>query len=142
MTSEAEVITEAIALLSARGSFTPAHYQVWQDDDEDDDARDVPGEGVVRMCAIGGVEQAIWRLTGKDVSADRNAVARRASTNRRTLYANVMRRPNRKARELYPDGINGDSVYTVEHVTFVEGSRSTVRRRTLRVFDAALKELS
>lgn len=106
-----------------------------------------PGEDVGACCAIGGVEQAIWKLTGEDVSSFRSRIAQairprrlRSDDSRVKLYAGVMARLNAKARKMYPV-LEGDEIDNIEHITFHASDR-TSRLRVLNVMDAVLEDLS
>ena len=130
--TEADVVREAIEVVGK--GFTSMNY--FQNSSS-------PGPEVGATCAIGGVEQAIWRLTGKDVSGERYWSAKPAIPKRRTLYARVMKQLNAKACELYGHlkQVDGDPIETVEDVTFTSGTETLLKRRVLRVFRSVLAEL-
>lgn len=137
------VVRTAVEQLSKRGGYTADTYF------STTSARYLsrPGDSVGVTCAIGGVEQAIWKLTGENVGAHvRFRLAQTAvpelegdETPRQRLYAGVMRKLNAKARDLFPV-LEGELIDTVEEVTFA-GSHRTSRRRTLQVFNAVLADL-
>jgi hypothetical protein len=144
--TQADVVRAAIQQLSKRGGYTPDSYFAGKSSGDCHPA--VPGADVGATCAIGGVEQAIWRLTGESVVASffdpvRERLAQSSKplldgteTPRQRMYASVMAKLNRKARKLFPEL----GVYTVEGVTFV-GPKPTSRRHTLQVFEAVLADL-
>jgi hypothetical protein len=138
--TQADVIRAAIAQFKKRGGYTPNGYLV--------DGRGLetgPGDHVRACCAIGGVEQAIWKLTGENVIGLRLQVGQQdvpPPVYRRTLYGGVMRKLNAKARKLYPTLPGMDrKIETVEDVTFC-GTKQTSKKRMLRVFEEVLADLS
>lgn len=142
--TQADVVRAAIHQLSKRGGYTADYYFQPKagTGDADDFGPKVPGEHVGATCAIGGVEQAIWQLTGEVVDPSpwgdiRERLAQQAEpeligseTPRQKLYAGV---------KLDDDG-DVNEIRTVEQVTFA-GSRTVSRKRTLQVFDAVLTDL-
>lgn len=147
--TQADVVRGAVQQLSKRGGYTADSYFAAKPGRET--SCDGPGDHVGATCAIGGVEQAIWRLTGESVDPSlyhdiRDRLARRqeplfygGETPRQKLYAAVMRKLNAKARKLFPE-LGGERILTVEEVTFA-GSHATSRKRTLQVFNAVLADL-
>lgn len=147
--TQADVVRGAVQQLSKRGGYTADHYFA----SKVGDGYDVegPGDHVGATCAIGGVEQAIWKLTGESVDTSlygeiRERLARQeepvltgSETPRQKVYAAVMRKLNAKARKLFPE-LDGEQIATVEEVTF-QGSRTVSRKRTLQVFNAVLADL-
>jgi len=141
--TQRQVVEAALAQLRKRGGYTSAQYFQRRGSSA---GLSHPGPEVAACCAIGGVEQAIWQLTGEDVSDWRSRFAHRVLRgrvqrgSRQALYAGVMQRLNRKARQLYPE-IDGVSIDTVEEVTFY-GTDRTSRARVVNVFEAVLEDLS
>ncbi len=137
--TEADVIREAISRFkSSGGGFTRDAYFNPRSSNA---VSYKPGKNVGSTCAIGGIEQAIWKLTGEDVSEDRYESAKVAVPKWQTLYARIMRRLNAKAREMFPTlKHDGEEILTVEELTFVDGER-LARKRMLEVFSAALTDL-
>ncbi len=127
--TEIKVLDAAIEQISKRGGYTASGYQRTKAGVN----LDRPGPQAYACCAIGGVEQAIWKITGEDIVSRFGRWVKPASW-RRDLYANVVRRLNRKAKELY-------GCDDIEDVTFQAGERVT-RRRVLAVYQAVRDELS
>lgn len=108
-----------------------------------------PGDAVVMTCAIGGVEQALWKITGTHLAdAARSFLAydgvvwsAPASVPKDEIhvtYWNVMNRLNRIAREMF-DGSDGtEECCNVEDVTCRDDD---AQADTLRVFARAAEEL-
>lgn len=100
-----------------------------------------PSPKVGATCAIGGVEQAIWRLTSHNVRPERHSAAHyeTAASGRHSsvLYAGVMRRLNAIARKhpAYKAAYGSDSAddCAIESLTFV-----APKRVVLNVFKKAL----
>lgn len=146
--TQADVVRTAIQQLSKTGGYTPETYFAPKPGGAHDGR---PGAHVGATCAIGGVEQAIWQLTGEVVHDDpmagvRERLAQRpepalsgSETPRQKLYAGVMRKLNRKARALFPD-LDEGMISTVEEVTYV-GDEDESLGRTLQVFNAVLADL-
>lgn len=143
--TESAVLEEAISLFDRRGGFTPDVYF-----STPEFAPEGPGPLVKSACAIGGVEQAIWKLTGETIPKTvRQTLAYRRSetgklrTKRDTyvIYARVMGRLNRISRERFSEKTGYGEVEDVEDVTQV-GSRATAKKNTLGVFRTALSEIS
>lgn len=143
--TEVDVIKAAIEQVRRRDGFTDSSY--FRDTDgEMMTLSDVNGRQVGATCAVGGVEHALYKLTGEIVSARRHKVAGvpvpkiKGRTDAERLYVCVMARANRIAREMFPVNTDsGDPNRTVEEVTFY-GSQEASRRRVAKVFRAALEE--
>lgn len=99
---ELEVIRLATSLIKRQGGFTADTYFA----SELRGCQDEPGPDVIATCAIGGVEQAIWMLTGEFVTARRRPLAYLESETEvladsldetHLVYARVMARLNRVA---------------------------------------------
>lgn len=133
--TELQVIDAAIEQFEKRGGFTTSHYQQNKKGYESD----YPGEHVVSCCAVGGVEQAIWQLTGKDPTREHGRMVQPPSY-RRSIYARVIRKLNRKAVALYPV-LDGSHMMDVEDITF-HGSKTVAKKRVLRVFRAVREDLA
>src|SRR5687767_1206341 len=86
------IATEALVIEAAieqiRKGFTPDAYF--------SPSPQRPGEHIQQTCAVGGVEQGLWQVTGKVVTGHE------ARPTGNTIYARVMSRLNRIAVELYP----------------------------------------
>lgn len=138
--NEAGVLREAIALFNTRGGFTPDAYF----DGPFYSGSGRPSQNVASVCAIGGVEQAIWKLCDEDVTDQRKFLAYTRSEEEvdgrlsavHVLYGRVMGRLNRIARERYSRrGVN-----YIETVT-TDWSRPTAKKNMLSVFEQALEEV-
>ncbi len=127
--TEIKVLDAAIEQISKRGGYTAGGYQRTRDGYN----LDRPGAETYACCAIGGIEQAIWQITGEDV-VGRFGRWIRPQSSRRDLYANIVRRLNRKAQELY-------GCADVEDVTFGAQERTT-RPKVLNVMQAVRDELA
>lgn len=126
--TEVDVLEAAVTQLEKEDGYTSSHYFLhtngWRDLQE-------PGPNVGAVCAIGGVEQAIWRLTRQVVTKDRSVAAygegpaskRHASM----LYARVMDRLNAiaKKRGYRYSGFHAGGV-PIENLTFVASKRVVV----------------
>lgn len=138
--TQADVVRQAIKQLRKKDGFVTDRF-LQSKDGADHVQR--PGDHVGATCAIGGVEQAIWKLTGKDVTADRDLVRVGGALNksvRNALYRGVITKLNAKARKLYPlDGLNGP-IETLEELTF-EDELPVAKRRVLKVYRAVLADL-
>jgi hypothetical protein len=164
MTTEAQVLEETIKILE-KGFTSKAYFKYeggsWSTavkEHQLSDGTRTPGPEVVSTCAIGGVEQGIWKLTGKVVTGSRKQAAYQPESTHykdetRVLYAKVMKRVNRISKQLFDkqfihDGF-GDRrskgkpfrVDNVERVTFTPGSERAKKQRTLKVFRTALEEV-
>lgn len=146
--TEAAVLDEAITFFERRGGFNENYYFLGKGKNY---YVSEPGEKVVAACAIGGIEQAIWKITGDNVKhdrdtfkglADENAKTRRLSETQR-VYARVMGRLNRLAREKYGSIVDGAVGYDcfIEDLTAATNSHDLNRQRTLDVFRTARAEL-
>lgn len=128
--TEATVLEAAIEQLSKKDGYDPGNYFSVLDADGDVVQLQNPGPNVGATCAIGGVEQAIWRLTQQNLTPERYDAAYRetAASKRRTsqLYARVMRRLNdvaRKNRALKEDFDGDIPGCPIEQLTFVASKR-------------------
>ena len=147
--TERDIIEAALEQFRKRGGFTPyAYFETRNGEVIDlDYLTDLKGgQRVVSACAIGGVEHALFGLTGRAV--DWNERGRdglglaydgpiRTRQKPLQLYAKTMRLLNRVAREMFPN-----EVFNVEEVTTLRDDRQIDRRNTIRVFEKALEEAS
>lgn len=129
LTTEAQVIEAAIE--QVKKGFDAGAYLVGREGYSVEFA----GPDVVATCAIGGVEQALWKETGKVLGPNKRMKFRTNST-----YGRIMRRLNRIAREKYPTDPEGTTVLNLEDITFW-GSELAAKRRTLKVMRLALDEI-
>lgn len=141
---EVEVLEAALAELSRpRGYTAAAYHQDWRGDNVRDPKPGYRLRSVgdlatsSRHCAVGGVEHAVWKITGEDVR-DAREQAKLGRTRRRArpylLYARVMRRLNRHARDVPPHRENPP------YGTVEELSVARPKRYVLGVFERALAE--
>lgn len=145
--TQADVVREAIKQLRKKDGFVTDFFLKPKDPRLLYHHAQRPGDHVGATCAIGGVEQAIWKLTGKDVTADRVLAQATVPSKsvRNALYRGVITKLNAKTRNLYPlieDDEDGEmvSVDTLERLTF-RGSTPVAKRRVLKVFRAVLADL-
>ena len=131
--TEVDVLEAAVEQLSQRRGYTADYYFVTPEGL----SREFPGDDVGACCAIGGVEQAIWKLTGRVVTDNRGIAygdrPDRLSTNR--LYWRVMRRLDDVARRKHPKLLAGRNGCAIEQLTFAAGKPTVVR-----AFRTALEE--
>lgn len=133
--TEADVLEAAVEQLEKDDGYTSDNYfrGSWQ-------GLTRPGPNVVATCAIGGVEQAIWRLTKQIVTPERSwaALYEVPASKRHTsvLYADVMRRLNAiaKKRGYRYSGFEVAGC-PIENLTFVASKRVVVN-----AFKKALEE--
>lgn len=92
-----DVLDVAIDELFVKGNFTAEGYHLFYSEPEDGCYKmsTFSLELATMHCAIGGVEHAIWKLTGRDVQENRGGEAYVGGMSaidgpRRTLYARVM----------------------------------------------------
>jgi hypothetical protein len=148
--TEADVIGAAIEQLSKKDGYDSGNYFSLLSKSELDEAEglvtvytfETPGPDVGATCAIGGVEQAIWRLTGQVVTNERyDAAYHETAASKRhvsQLYAKVMRRLNSIARAEIKQ-LDLEEVPTeacaIEELTFIAS-----KRVVLNVFKKALAQ--
>jgi len=129
----ADVLEAAIGQLSKPDGYTPDTYFARRG--TECFSLETPGPDVGATCAIGGVEQAIWILTGQIVTEERGEAAfnNRAASKRTTsrLYAEVMSELNAVARQhraLKAARVDPDSpwVCAIEQLTFSAGKRAVL----------------
>lgn len=121
------VIDEAIEQISKPDGFVTDRYLTTSDGFDSNYFPQVPGPKVVATCAVGGIEQAVWKLTGKAPAVHQFA---HQPASRRSLFGRVLTRVNRKATKLFPDAED------IESVTFLAGDDEDARQRVLQVFEA------
>lgn len=141
--TQAAVLRGAIEQIESRGGFTSSMYFKHRGGSW---AEPRPGPNVGATCAVGGIEQAIWKLSGEHVDNFRGISPSLAKRQARThpalpIYAAVMSRVDRLARKLYPEGPDGTTVRTLEEITFRWSDRYA-RPRVVAVLRAALAEVS
>lgn len=154
--TEADVIDAAIKQFEKPGGFTHEFYFRGKGLSVTT-GHGGPSERVTATCAIGGVEQAVWQMTGRVVDEtsreliavrDNGIPAEHGRPRHLVIYQKVMNRVNRIARDLYPEDPTGDSTGNVEDITLWDDGDTdeTVRRRArtrvLRVFRAARAEVT
>lgn len=133
--TQADVLRAALAHFKSRkGGFTRDAY--FSNDEE------APGQHAGATCAIGGVEQAIWKLTGQTISEEhRESLGQEqgypSKEDRFSLYGGVMRKLNAEARKRFPVDEDGDEIRTLEEVTMM-GTPKVAKKRTLEVFETVL----
>lgn len=140
----ADVIGAALEQIRTEEGYTDGFYFL---DEKRERTLDEPGANVGATCAIGGVEQALWRLTGQVVTGERERAAYpenrqygrlfspRSTVSR--LYFEAMAILNRVAlrtRRAW-EFDSGEGVCPIEQLTFL-ADRPTV----VRAFRRALKE--
>jgi hypothetical protein len=156
---ENRVLADAIRWFEEEKShYTPDMYLKGSNDDV------TPGRDVVAACAIGGIEQALWRLTGEKVSNERELAyagtdrhsGRRPESEVFGAYWGVMFRLNAETRrrakagvydefyESYEDTPNQVHAYAVAEIQDVEdvtqiGGEERSRELMLDVFRATLQ---
>ena len=134
--TEVDVLTAALEQLEKPGGYDDSTYFRTRDGYTTQYA----GDSVGATCAIGGVEQAIWRLTGKVIGnrqrrlgAYREQAADRSHVTR--LYAKVMKRLNAVARATPAATQFDDGGCAIEQLTFLRAKRSV-----LKAFRVALEQ--
>lgn len=136
----ADVLKAAIEELFVRGNYTASHYHRYADHDYDA-PREEPEAWAVH-CAIGGVEHAIWRLTGTNVAPERGLDAHAGKwgdlEDRHTLYAETMRVLNKAAAALAVER-QVERVDDVEDLTFLDDEKGETLVRP--AFERALAEV-
>lgn len=160
--SERAVLEQAIKEIES--GFTPDFFMLIENDDdgEIEDQEATPGldnNEVIAVCAIGGVEQALWRLTGEAIPNNlRRERAYRLSpdeddpefdteltSDTQRVYTRVMLRLNVAAVEWARERFDADdpsaSVRNVEEVTNLD-DHDISRGYTLEVFSRALADAS
>lgn len=135
--SEVEVLEETLKWFRARSHFTQDMY-IELKPDAPDAAEGEAGPYVGATCAIGGVEHAIWRLTGKQVYGARGAVKATVPQTRKRdpmirLYVKVMGRLNGMSKRLYDQP-------NIEQVTLLGADESEGRDAMRNVIRTALRE--
>jgi hypothetical protein len=149
---EVRVLEAAVAWFEEDEShYTPEVYLRTESGDE------TPGREVVAACAIGGVEQAVWMVTGKSVIAERSRLAYigKGGEERQTpgdadtlneqheVYWRVMRRLNLEAVSQRKEGVFAefeDEGYEINDVEDVTELGDHSRELMLDVFRAALAQ--
>ena len=151
LATEDEILVEALRWFGESPErFTPDVYL----EGEDEKHVDVPGRGVARTCAVGGIEQAVWRLTGENVAAGRQEIQvdggllyqvknenvplpdELDETHR--LYARVMGRLNRLVAARFAD----EEIVDIEDVTTMTHNEDTDREAMIEVIELAHAELA
>ena len=131
--TEADVLEAAVEQLSQRKGYTADTYFRTTAGTETGN----PGANVAACCAIGGVEQAIWKLTGQVVSDERQIAYGSRPSNRRVinrLYWKVMNRLNAVALRRHPRLLHAGGC-SIEQLTFV-----APKHKVVAAFREALEE--
>lgn len=140
--TEAAVLAETIAFFGKPGSFVNEMYFKHRHQDAYRYDSSGPGADVYAACAIGGIEQAVWKLTHTAIThnerrmfaylvSEKEKVGRLTDTRR--VYARVMGRVNRIAAEMF-------GLPHIEAVT-LEWSPRTAKKKMLLVLEAAAAEV-
>lgn len=131
-----DVIGAALDQIRTQKGYTDGHYFLSVNERND---LPTPGPNVGATCAIGGVEQALWRLTGEVVTREREAAA--CPSNR---HYGHLKHPRLVASKLYFEAMTilnrvalrsrkswefeeGPHQSPIEQLTFVAGHRAVVR---------------
>jgi hypothetical protein len=144
------VIEAAIEQVSKEDGYTPVAYHEPQDRTLQDlpVLNDHPGA----TCAVGGVEQGVWKVTGDFTLRDHWSVGYRCRTlvaatqgvsgYRQHLFARVMVLLNKKAVEMYPqrDDLHRVPNNNLEDLTSY-GMKAAQRKRVLAVYHAVLGDM-
>lgn len=131
--TEADVLEAAIEQFKGNGYTSEAYFS--NPSLSDWDQPNKPGPNVGAACAIGGVEQALWKLTGKvvgDEARDFASYGYKKKGDRRQitrLYANTMHLLNEVAKKsplLQGENAPEPHECPIEQLTFVASKRTVV----------------
>lgn len=126
--TEADVIAAAIKQLEKPDGYTDGYY--FRHEAGGNSMR--PGEHVGACCAIGSIEQAIWKLTGSVVTKERHAAAYRSRkpSDRKAvtrLYVRTMKLLNAVAKETPAAKEFDRGGCAIEQLTFYRAKRTVLK---------------